>query len=238
MLIVKNKKQIIGFLITMILGISAGAALHFSGEPGTFSANGGGITILLDAGHGLPDGGAVGYRGTVEHEINLSIAKKTEEVLTAKGFLTVMTREGEEGLASGKGTIRQMKREDMKKRRDMMKDSGAKLFVSIHMNSYTDRTANGLRLFYAANHSEMSQLAELMQVRISEVTGARTYAVAAADEDLFLMKNPPIAAVLAECGFLSNPEEEALLKTEEYQAKIAWAIGDAIEEYYKKTEGD
>lgn len=233
MFVVKSKKQIMIFAVTAFLGISTGAAIRFSDASKVFLPERGTVTVLIDAGHGLPDGGAVGSEGTIEHEINLSIAKKTEEILSGKGFATVMTREGEEGLALGtEGSIRLMKKADMRKRKKMMKDSGAELFISIHMNSYTDRTAGGLHFFYDAKHPEISGLAEAVQAKISKITGAKAHAVKTADETLFLMKNPPIPAVLAECGFLSNPEEEKLLKNDEYQAKIAWAIADAIEEYY------
>ena len=237
MFVVKSKKQVITFALIVFLGISAGAVLRFSRLAHTFSANRKSIMVVLDAGHGLPDGGAVGSDGTVEHEINLSIAKKTQEVLQGKGFLTLMTREGADSLAvDEESTIRQMKKNDMRKRKQIIKESGAELFISIHMNSYPDKSARGLHFFYSANHPEISELAELIQKKAADVTGAKTHAVKTADTGLFLMKNPPVPAILAECGFLSNPEEEEMLKSEEYQAQIAWAIGDAVEEYYKNNK--
>ena len=224
----------------MFLGISCGAVIKFSPVAGTFVADKNETkAVIVDAGHGLPDGGAVGYNGTVEQEINLAIAKKTAEVLEGKGFITILTREGEESLAvDEESTIRQMKRNDMHIRQKIIKESGADLFLSIHMNSYPDTSVSGLRMFYAANHPEVSELAEEIQLKIAEVTGAKTYTVKTADKDLFLMKNPPVPAILIECGFLSNPEEEKRLSDEEYQSKIAWAVADAVEKYYANDKGE
>lgn len=191
------------------------------------------IKVIVDAGHGDPDGGAVGVSGILEKDINLQIAMKLREVLDGKGYITIMTRTGDKGIYdSDSATIRQMKKSDMNKRLNIMKKSNADLFITIHMNSFENIKANGLHIFYSANHSEIKQLAEDIQQRIAEITGAATHAVEAADDSLFLMKNPPIPAILAECGFLSNPEEEKKLVNEEYQAKLAWAIAEAVDEYY------
>lgn len=191
------------------------------------------IRIVIDAGHGDPDGGAVGVSGIVEKDINLAIAMKLREVLDAKGYVTIMTRTGDKGIYDAQSsTIRQMKRSDMNKRLAIMKNSGADLFVSIHMNSFENKSANGLHVFYSSNHEEVKKLAEMIQLRMSDITGASTHTIKAADESLFLMKNPPVPAILVECGFLSNPQEEQKLADDRYQAKLAWAIAEAVEEYY------
>ena len=147
-----------------------------------------------------------------------------------------MTRTDENCLstqAEGK-SLREMKREDMNERLKRIKESNADLFVSIHMNQFPQEKVNGLRLFYDKSHPETKELAELMQERMAEVTGAKMYAVKTADQSLFLMKNPPIPAILVECGFLSNPTEEKKLNNSDYQSRLAWAIADAVEKYYEK----
>ncbi len=193
------------------------------------------LSVIVDAGHGLPDGGAVGVGGTVEQEINLAIAGKLAEVLEAKGIGAIMTRGGQNGLWTEKSnTIREKKVEDMNARLKIMKKSSADLFISIHMNSYKDKNASGLRIFYSPKHKEIKPLAEHIQTRMSEVTGAKVNVVKAADSTLFLMKNPPIPAILVECGFLSNAAEEKKLSDKDYQARLAWAIADAVEKYYAK----
>lgn len=235
MFVVKTKKEISGISLMLFIGIACGVILNLAPIKGVFSLNKNVKTIILDAGHGLPDGGTTGEKGTVEQEINLQIAKKTEEVLKGKGYRIIMTRTDEESLAMDENsTIRKMKVEDMKKRKEIIKKSGADLFVSIHMNSYPNEKVSGLRFFYSENHPQVLELAEQMQEEISKITGAKIYSVKTADKDLFLMKNIPVPAILAECGFLSNNEEEEKLKDSKYQAKIAWAIGEAIDNYYNE----
>ncbi len=186
----------------------------------------------MSAPHGEPDGGAVGVSGVVEKDINLAIVKKLQEILEGKGVSVILTRDGDYGLQDESAdTIRKMKVSDMNKRRDIIKNSGADLFISIHMNSFGDKKVRGLHIFYDKAHPGAEEIAKQMQDNIASVTGADTHAVKTADEKLFLMKDPPVPAILAECGFLSNPEEEEKLKSEEYQAKIAWAIASALENY-------
>lgn len=225
-----TRKLASAMLMIAVLGIFAGAV--FKNIPKKSVFNSSLCTVLVDAGHGAPDGGAVGVNGTVEKDINLEIAKKTGEVLEGKGIRVLYTREGDEGLQEkNPDTIRKMKVSDMNKRLEIMRKSKADLFLSIHMNSFPKENVSGLRVFYAKNHPEGEELAEKIQDKISSVTGAATYAVKAADEKLFLMKNPPMTSVLVECGFLTNRAEEEKLNDDMYQAKIAWAMADAVEAY-------
>ena len=225
-----GKKYII--LAAVILAVAATVAvlLLSGGKKQPVMADG--VKIVLDAGHGYPDGGAVGSDGTQEKDINLAITEKLREVLEGRGYVVVMTRDGDSGLQDeSAGTIREMKKSDMNKRREIVEKSGADLFLSIHMNSFSDPKVSGLHIFYDKAHPEAETLAKSIQQKIGEVTGAETHTVKTADDGLFLMKNSPIPAILAECGFLSNPDEVEKLKDEAYQAKIAWAIAEAIGEY-------
>ena len=192
------------------------------------------LKVVLDAGHGAPDGGAVGVNGTQEKDVNLAIAQKTREVLEGRGASVVMTREGDSGLQDDNAkTIREMKVSDMNKRLKIISDSGADLFISIHMNSFSDKNVQGLHVFYDKSHPDAEEIAAAIQEEIAKVTGAEVHAVKTADERLFLMKNPTVPSILVECGFLSNPEEEARLNDEKYQSKIAWAIAFALKNYTK-----
>lgn len=106
-----------------------------------------------NAPHGEPDGGAVGVSGVVEKDINLAIVQKLQEVLESKGFEVILTRSGDSGLQDENAeTIRKMKVSDMNKRLDIMKNSHADIFVSIHMNSFGDQKVSGLHIFYDKNH--------------------------------------------------------------------------------------
>lgn len=231
-----KKRIMVPALVLALTGTLLGFTLRYLPTEKTFGyADAGKISVIVDAGHGDPDGGTVGTSGTVEKDINLAIAQKLQEVLEGKGIRVVMTREGDSGLQdAGATTIREMKRSDMNKRLDIMKKSNADLFLSIHMNSFANGSVNGLHIFYAKNHAEMEPLADNIQNRMGQITGAKVHAVKTADSNLFLMKDPPLPAILVECGFLSNPEEEKKLSDDDYQARIAWAIGDAVEDYYQE----
>lgn len=237
MYFILTKKRAALFAVLAVIAVTAAVMRP---RAGMFS-HGSGVTVIVDAGHGLPDGGAVGAGGTVEQEINLEIAKKLREVLEAKGLTVIMTRETELGLSGLSGaSIRDMKLDDMKKRRALMKRADADLFLSIHINSYKNASASGLRVFYSAKFGDIKPLAESIQLRMSDVTGAKTHVVEAADTRLFLMKDPPLPAILIECGFLSNPEEEKKLSDDDYRSRLAWAIADAAEKYYalQKSGGE
>lgn len=126
-----------------------------------------------------------------------------------------------------------MKVSDMNNRLKIIKDSNADLFLSIHMNSFENKSVTGLNVFYDTNHPDIKKLAEEIQNNMGNVTGAKIHAVKTADTKLFLMKNSPVPSILVECGFLSNEDEEKKLNDDEYQSKIAWAIAYAIENYIK-----
>jgi len=232
MFFIVNKNNIMIVCVSLFLGVLAGF-LMLSNSHATIFNNGNTPTIIIDAGHGIPDGGAVGTNGTIEQEINLKIANKIEEVLSAKGVNIIMTRKDKYGLCQEENkTIREMKIIDMKKRMSIMSNSNADLFISIHLNSFTSSKVSGLKIFYDKNHKEIKTLAESIQVRMADVTGAKTSAVMSVDRNLYLMKNSPIPSILIECGFISNQDEEKKLNEEDYQARLAWAIADAIEKYY------
>lgn len=230
---VLSKKRCLVYCLFMIaLGTAVGTFLMISSYAGK-NIQKNPLCIIIDAGHGLPDGGAVGISGSIEQEINLEIALKLREILEAKEISVIMTRENENGIWEEENdSIRKKKIDDMNNRLKIMNNFDANLFISIHMNSFPKHSASGLRIFYAPNHEEIKPLAENIQLRIQEITKANINIVKSADKSLFLMKNPPLPAILVECGFLSNPEEEKKLQDDDYQARLAWAMADAIEKYY------
>lgn len=192
-------------------------------------------TVVLDAGHGDPDGGAVGVNGTLEKDINLSIILKVREILENCGIKVIMTRTDDNGIYNSDAkTIHEKKVSDMRKRESIINNSNADLFLSVHMNSFTDTSSSGLHVFYSRNHPEAEPLAIALQDTIAEITGAKTHAVKMASESLYLMKKPVPPAILVECGFISNPKEEALLNDELYQSKIAFAIANSVIYEYTK----
>ena len=113
-------------------------------------------TIVLDAGHGEPDGGAVGVNGTIEQSINLKITQKLQEILENRGIKVIMTRSDNNSIYDESAkTLHDMKISDMHKRLDIINNSNADLFLSIHLNSFSKPTSSGLHIFYSRNHPEI-----------------------------------------------------------------------------------
>ena len=190
--------------------------------------------IILDAGHGAPDGGAVGAGGTEEKDINLQIVLKLQEILESRGVSVILTRQDDSSICDKNArTIHEMKVSDMHNRLNIINNSNADLFLSIHMNAFSDAKSNGLHVFYSRNHPEGEELAALIQDGIGKITGAKTHAVKTASQSLYLMKNPKPLSVLIECGFISNPDEEKKLTDDVYQSKIAFAIANSVISYIK-----
>jgi len=189
--------------------------------------------IILDAGHGFPDGGAIGISGTIESTINIKIAKKTKKILSDMGYNVTLTRKNENALTDEGKTIAQKKRNDMYKRLQIINESNADMFVSIHMNKFTDPVNRGAQVIYSSKFPESTLLAEKIQTELCNIPeNTRKRSSLKGSEKIFLLKNSNLPAVIVECGFISNFEEEQQLNSEKYQNKIALAIADGIKNYY------
>lgn len=192
--------------------------------------------VLIDAGHGYPDGGAIGTKGTVESDINLDIALKLKELLEKAGFLTDMTRWDENSPASGGNKkIREIKREDLKKRREQREKSGADIFVSIHQNKFSVEKYSGAQVFYSTSDPKSERLGLCVQNALKAVLDNNNNRVAkpVKSGDIYVLDDAQIPSVLVECGFLSNKKEESLLNTDEYRKNVAWAIFCGIINYFE-----
>lgn len=236
MIVVPRRKIVVSVLFIALFIVSM--CIPSEDEKAVFSGK---ITkcIIVDAGHGLPDGGAVGMMGTIESELNIKIAKFLREELEKNGFTVIMTREDDKTIAEDPGSISERKREDMHKRLDIINSSGADMVVSIHMNKFTQSQYRGAQVIYSGNFSESKELASAIQRRLRSLpdnTSKRTEAKA--PKGIFLLKNAQIPAVIAECGFLSNYDEEKLLNTKKYQKELASAIFGGIEDYYERIGRD
>lgn len=189
--------------------------------------------ILIDPGHGGFDGGAQSKTGTIEKGINLEIGQKLKSNLEGKGYKVVMTREGDEGLYSKGTTIREKKREDLKKRSEMKKETNCDIFISIHQNMFAQSKCYGAQVWYASN-DQSAKLAKNIQDSLKETVDDNNKRIekAAGESYLILRDKYEGASVLVECGFLSNPEEEIRLKSEEHQNKIIEGLSLAIDRYF------
>jgi N-acetylmuramoyl-L-alanine amidase len=190
-----------------------------------------GKIILLDAGHGGPDGGA-GTGETLEKDIALEITKNVRDYLQQQGALVIMTREKDEDLADPdtRGYSRR-KVEDLKKRLKMINKTDIDLFVSIHLNAIPSSRWSGAQTFYAPHHKENARAAKFIQEELRRNL-ENTERKAKPINQVYILKNAKKPGVLVEVGFLSNPREKALLKKESYQEKVSASINNGILRYF------
>lgn len=187
------------------------------------------FTVVIDAGHGGIDGGVSGITtGVKESELNLDIARKLKAKFDKSGAKTVMTRKTEAGLYGiySKG----FKRRDMQKRKQITLNAKADVFVSIHLNYYSSPLRRGAQVFYKIDDEKSKSLADIVQ---AELNGGKEYErdYTALAGDYYVLNEADCAAILCECGFLSNAEDEKLFLTDEYRAEIAEKIFNGIEKY-------
>lgn len=194
-----------------------------------------GAVVVIDAGHGGVDPGKVGESGALEKDINLLIAGKLRDRLEQKGLRVVMTRENDDGLYSENASNK--KREDMEARVRLISEAEPDFVVSIHQNSFPDASCKGAQLFYYKDSEDSRRLAEVLQGKFSEVLQDGNTRKAKANSDYYLLRKTACPVVIAECGFLSNAAEEALLMSDEYQEKVAKALCLGILQYISETTG-
>ena len=182
--------------------------------------------IIIDAGHGGFDGGATSVFGDLEKDINLEISKSLCDTFKIFGFDVVMTRNDDKALA-------RTKKEDMYKRLEIIRKYPDSIFLSIHQNHYSEEKYFGPQMFYGKGNGEESKiLAEILQQNFKKISPDNIRQVKESYPSLFLFKKATQPSVLIECGFLSNNRESALLKSREYQKKIAFIIVESVLEYY------
>ncbi len=186
-------------------------------------------TIMVDPGHGGKDPGMVGVGGLEEKGINLEISLILRDVLEERGWNVLLTRESDKGLYDE--TADNKKAQDLQRRIALIDEKKPVLTVSIHQNSYEDQTVKGPQVFYYESSSEGKKLAECIQETMNKELGIEKVRKAKGNTSYYLLKRSSSVLVIAECGFMTNPEEAELLQTAEYQKRIAEALADGIEKY-------
>lgn len=240
--------------VLLTLGIASGICLMiqqlFSFEPLWVFGVEEKPLVLIDPGHGGIDGGAENASGTCEKDINLAISRMLKEKLEEYDIRVEMTREEDRGLYTGvkndgtedmeiegRRSIRSLKAEDLNARCDMMNDLEPDVFISVHLNSFKqDRSVCGAQVFFSPGDSQETgersrQLAELIQQEFREQSGGVNQRTAMRKNDVLILKNARVPAVIAECGFLSNLSEAALLTEESYQQELAESMKKGILAY-------
>lgn len=187
-------------------------------------------TVVIDAGHGGIDAGSSGKTtGVKESDLNLRYAKALKQFLEDSNIKVVMTRKDENGLYNPNASNK--KKSEMQKRKQIIDNSNADLVISVHMNSFNLSSCKGAQVFYAKGNENGKNLASSVQSFIAE--GFSTAKKTASVGDYFVLNCTDKPAILVEFGFLSNPEEEKLLQTDEYMKKMCYCVLGGVLEYFK-----
>lgn len=186
-------------------------------------------TIVIDAGHGGRDGGAVGKTtGVTESLLNLQFALKLKDLCENYNFNVVLTRKDMNGLYSAFATNK--KKSEMQKRQEIIESANPDVVISLHMNSFPVSSSRGAQVFYAEGNESGKVLGESVQNALhNEIDYAKSVAKVG---DFYVLNCTDKAGILVECGFLSNAEEEVLLQQEDYQEKFCYAILYGILTYF------
>lgn len=186
--------------------------------------------IVIDAGHGGKDPGTIGFSGNYEKDINLEISKKLKEKLKSNGYKVILTRDSDEYVEN------HLRAEIANKKR-------ARVFISIHGNAMENNSSvDGIQVLYYPNRESTisdlnnNELAQIVMSSLVNGTGARDKGIIER-ENLIVLNQTKMPAILIECGFLSNEKEEKLLITDDYQNKVVDSIVHGLEEYFSLNWG-
>lgn len=191
--------------------------------------------VIIDAGHGGEDSGAVGTTGVYEKDLNLEIAKCVGEELEKQGYVVVYTRVDDRMLYKPEQNIKGIRKiSDLKGRAEIASRYKGALFISIHMNSFGDERYSGLQVYSQDKNLESKRLAECIQNRVKDDLQPTNKRRPKGESGIYLLENLENTAVLIECGFLSNRAECEKLSEKEYQKQLSFSIVCAIIEYKSK----
>lgn len=179
-------------------------------------------TLILDAGHGGEDGGAVSVSGVPESGINLSIVLKMDQLAGLYGVRTILIRSADTSIAdSAAQTLREKKRSDLYNRVAIVNQTQGAVLISIHQNNHSQKSAKGAQVFFhndEASQEWAQQTQTLLQMKLTQENHRQATRIS---DKVYLMNHINCRAILVECGFLSNAKEDLLLQSDEYQQKIA-----------------
>jgi N-acetylmuramoyl-L-alanine amidase len=188
--------------------------------------------IVIDAGHGGEDGGAVA-NNIVEKDINLSISKKLKDIFKASGFIVITTRDKDKMINTNGSSLREKKVSDMKNRLELFNKNENNIVVSIHQNKFSQEKYSGTQIFYSDNNPQSETMAEYIRKNIAKlIQPENERTTKPADRSIYLLYNSKVPAVIVECGFISNYTEANKLKDNNYQKKLAFAIYSGVLEFY------
>lgn len=190
-------------------------------------------TIVIDAGHGGVDGGATSCTGVLESQINLEIALRLEDLCHLLGYRTVMIRRTDVSVYTSGDTIAAKKVSDLRQRVRIVNETEDSVLVSIHQNTFSESRYSGAQVFYGKEEGSR-ELAERIQMSFITLLNPGSNRSAKPAEGVYLMQNIDRPGILVECGFLTNPEEEAKLRAKDYQQKLCVILAASVGEFLTK----
>ncbi len=216
-----GKKKVVFCALVLLIVFSVALILSCFKKTELVLGNSYSHVVVIDAGHGGIDGGSIGKTtGIIERDLNLDYAKTLSSLLNQFGIGTVLTRKDKNGLYDSSSS--NLKRSDMKRRKEIIETSGADIVVSIHMNSYPLKSCRGAQTFFNKDSETGKALAKDIQEQfLKELSFAKSDASVG---DYYITNCTTLPSVIVECGFISNPEEEVLLSSREYREKVCYAI--------------
>ena len=227
-------------VILLILTISKTASgIYISSDKykETLSAVTEKATVIIDAGHGGEDSGAIGVNGAYEKDLNLMIANELGKILSENGFAVIYTRTTDALLYTEEENIYGIRKiSDLKNRCKFGAEYPNAIYLSIHMNSYRSASCTGLQVYYSENNSQSYALASAVQTSVKSKIQTSNKRKVKPGKDMYLLENLSNPAILIECGFLTNPYECEKLSEKEYQKELSFSIFCGIIEYISKGE--
>lgn len=187
-------------------------------------------TFIIDAGHGGIDGGATSCTGVLESTLNLQIAVRLNDLMQLIGYDTVMIRTTDTSVYTEGNTIAAQKLSDLKERVRVVNETENGILISIHQNTFPDSRYGGAQVFYGSRQGS-EELAKTLQDNFKNTVNPGSKRISKKASGVYLMEHIGKPGVLIECGFLSNPEEEAKLRSVEYQQALCCIITASISNY-------
>lgn len=186
--------------------------------------------VIIDAGHGGEDGGAISCTGAYESHINLEIALRLDDLMHLLGLDTLMIRRSDCSIYKQGQTIAAKKVSDLRERVRIVNSTDNAVLVSIHQNKFSDDKYSGAQVFYAQTDGSEA-LAKTMQATLIRSVNPGSKRMAKKADSVYLMKHIGCTGILVECGFLSNPEEEAKLRSPQHQKDLCCVIAAVCSSY-------
>ena len=224
---------VLSILVASILLVVAAIAFGVLTPPKALNTSADGYkysTVIIDAGHGGEDGGASSKSGLVEKDINLELAFMLKEKLEAEGVRVILTRDTDRLLYDRNVNYQGRKKKlDMAARLDIINNAEDCIFISLHMNAFSDSRYSGLQVWYSDQHPDSQNLANQIQSDIkTNLQPNNNRKTKSAGTSIYLLSNSSCPAVLVECGFLSNAAEAKLFESAEYKNSLATQLSASI----------